>query len=66
MTKEEYIEHELRIRMLEHLTKSTNNKLNALIMLENLAKSTNNKLNALITIAITGFAMPMLLKYFGI
>lgn len=48
MNKEEYIDHELRIRMLELL-----------------GKSTNYKLNALITIAITGFAMPMLVKYFG-
>lgn len=49
MNKEEYIDHELRIRMLEILSKQM-----------------NNKMNALITIAITGFAMPMLLKYFGI
>lgn len=48
MNKDEYIDHELRIRVLEHLSKSM-----------------NYKLNALITIAITGFAMPMLLKYFG-
>ena len=31
MTKDEYIDHELRIRMLEHLSKSINNKMNALI-----------------------------------
>lgn len=49
MNKEEYIDHELRIRMLEILSKQM-----------------NKKMNALITIAITGFAMPMLLKYFGI
>lgn len=48
MTKDEYIDHELRIRMLEHL-----------------GRVMNYKLNALITIAITGFAMPMLVKYFG-
>jgi hypothetical protein len=48
MNKDEYIDHELRIRMLEHLSKSM-----------------NYKLNALITIAITGFAMPMFMKYFG-
>ena len=48
MTKDEYIDHELRIRILEHLSKSM-----------------NYKLNALITIAITGLAMPMILKYLG-
>lgn len=48
MTKDEYIDHELRIRMLEHV-----------------GKQTVTRLNALITIAVTGFAMPMLLKYFG-
>lgn len=31
MNREEYIDHELRLRMLEHLSKSTNHKLNALI-----------------------------------
>lgn len=31
MTKDEYIDHELRIRLLEHLSKSMNSKLNALI-----------------------------------
>lgn len=31
MTKDEYIDHELRIRLLEHLSKSMNHKLNALI-----------------------------------
>lgn len=49
MNQEQYIDHELRIRILEHLSKST-----------------NKKLNALITIAITGFIIPMILKYFGI
>ena len=48
MTKDEYIDHEIRIRIQEHLSKSM-----------------NYKLNALITIVITGFVMPMLLKYFG-
>lgn len=47
MTKDEFIDHELRIRMMEHLNKTM-----------------NIKLNALITIAITGFAMPMLMKFF--
>jgi hypothetical protein len=31
MNKKEYIDHKLRIRLLELLSKSTNNKLNALI-----------------------------------
>lgn len=31
MNKEEYIDHELRIRMMEHLNKQLNQKLNALI-----------------------------------
>ena len=31
MTKEEYIDHELRIRMLEILNRQTLNRLNALI-----------------------------------
>lgn len=31
MTKDEYIDHELRIRMMEHLHKSINSKMNALI-----------------------------------
>lgn len=31
MNKEEYIDHELRIRMLEHLSRQMNQKLNALI-----------------------------------
>jgi|CXWK01.1.fsa_nt_gi hypothetical protein len=31
MTKDEYIDHELRIRMMEHLYKSMNSKMNALI-----------------------------------
>ena len=48
MSKDEYIDHELRIRMLEHVNKQT-----------------ISRLNMLITIAITGFAMPMLVKYFG-
>lgn len=47
MTKDEYIDHELRIRMLERI-----------------GQQTINRLNALITIAITGFAMPILVKYF--
>lgn len=49
MNNEEYIDHELRIRMLDILSKQM-----------------NNKMNALITIAIMGFAFPMILKYFGI
>lgn len=48
MSKDEYIDHELRIRMIELVNKQL-----------------NNKMNMLITIAITGFAMPMLVKYFG-
>ncbi len=31
MNKDEYIDHELRIRLLEHLGKQMNYKLNALI-----------------------------------
>lgn len=31
MTNDEYLDHELRIRMLEHLNKTMNTKLNALI-----------------------------------
>ncbi len=31
MTKDEYIDHELRIRILEHLSKQLNSKMNALI-----------------------------------
>ena len=49
MTKDDYIDHELRLRLLEHLSKSM-----------------NSKLNALITIAITGFALPLLVKYLGL
>jgi hypothetical protein len=49
MNTEEFIDHELRIRMLE-------------IQL----KQMNNKKNAALSIAITGFAVPMILKYFGI
>ena len=46
--KEQYIDHEIRIRLMEHLSKQM-----------------NNKLNALITIAITGFLLPMVIKYIG-
>ncbi len=49
MTKDEYIDHELRIRILEHT-----------------GQKTVARLNALITIAITGFALPMLVKYFSV
>jgi hypothetical protein len=48
MSTQEYIEHEVKIRVLEY-------KYSAV----------NIKLNALITVMVTGFAMPMLLKYFG-
>ena len=48
MNRDEFIDHELRIKMLEIVNKQT-----------------LYRLNALITIAVTGFAMPMLIKYFG-
>lgn len=31
MTNEEYVDHEVRIRMMEHLSKQMNGKLNAII-----------------------------------
>lgn len=49
MTQEEYIEHEVKLRVHHHVIKSLNYKMNVLII-----------------IAITGLAMPMLLKYFGV
>ena len=46
MTEDEYIDHEVRIKMLEQT-----------------CKQLNTKMNALITIAITGFILPIVIKF---
>jgi hypothetical protein len=49
MSKEDYVDHEVRIRMLERL-----------------GHDLNVKMNTLIGIVITGFAMPLILKLWGV
>ncbi len=63
MTKDEYIEHEVKLRLHDALFNHIDYKFNTL---EKRMDKLEGKANWMIGIIISGFAMPIILKHFGI
>ena len=63
MTNEQYIEHEVKIRLHSALFKHLEYKIDKI---ESRVDRIDAKMNGLILLVISGFIMPLILKHYGI
>jgi hypothetical protein len=63
MTEEQYIEHEVKLRVHNALFNHIDYKFSNI---ESRMDKLEGKMNAIITIAVSSLLIPLVLKYFGI